>query len=352
MGYGNALKYGYSNTRVKAMEAKLLSSAAMQDIINAKDAGSILSLLIQSDYEQALSHFGGVSMKQSLIDFALSKNFAERITKLVGITPKAERQIIMGIASKWDISNIKLALEAKDRGMNFDDIERYIIDYGRYNLAAIREAMREESVEAVLSKLVKNSPYSDLLRNAFDAYKRNGDITAALALLDIGYYRLSERSITQLERMKDRSVTILRMDIDMKNILTLARAKRRGIKYDDVSHSLVMNGELAMRELRHAYSTSEDVESFLSYLRSYDLKDAIATYKATGQLISIEIGLRNNLFRTSLRLLRHSVLSFGTILAYVYLKEIEVFTLRILIKSKVYGLSKDDISRLITWKAG
>ena len=60
--------------------------------------------------------------------------------------------------------------------------------------------------------------------------------------------------------------------------------------------------------------------------------------------------MRNGIFDSSIRLLRHAVLSFGTIIAYMYMKEIEVYTLRISINSAHYGLSKEDLSRLMIWK--
>ena len=59
--------------------------------------------------------------------------------------------------------------------------------------------------------------------------------------------------------------------------------------------------------------------------------------------------MRNQIFNTSLKLLRTTVLSFGALVDYIYLKEIEVFTLRALIKSKEYGISKEDLSKLIVW---
>jgi len=66
-------------------------------------------------------------------------------------------------------------------------------------------------------------------------------------------------------------------------------------------------------------------------------------------LLDFEISMRNQIFNASLKLLRLSSLSFGSLVDYVYLKEIEVFTLRALIKSKEYGLTKEEVSRLVVW---
>ena len=92
------------------------------------------------------------------------------------------------------------------------------------------------------------------------------------------------------------------------------------------------------------------VEAFAKEVKAPGMKEALESYKASKQLIAFEIGLRNAILIKSMKTLRHSVLSFGTIISYVYSKEIEVLTLRILVKSKAYGLSKDEVSKLITWK--
>ena len=62
------MKYAYSNGRVKAMEAKLVSRQTMSGIINAKDGSAMLSLLFQTDYKREISDYGGVGIKTEQID--------------------------------------------------------------------------------------------------------------------------------------------------------------------------------------------------------------------------------------------------------------------------------------------
>ncbi len=350
MGYSAIMKYAYPSTRVKAMEAKLLSSSAMKSIATAKDVGSIMSVLIQTDYNKALSEFGGIAIKHSLIDFALSKNMAERLGKLIGVTPKQNRSVLRNVTGKLELNNVKLAIEAKDRNLGYDAISSYIIDYGIYNQSAVKEAMREPSIEDMLSRFMKNSPYADIIKDAIDVYKSSKDAIETVSAIDVRYYKLLGTSINKLLQTSDRSSAILRMDIDMRNLLILIRAKKRKIAFSEVSKNLISNGNVNENALAGMYNGSEDVSTFAGSIKSFDLKEAIEQYKKNGQLIAFEIGMRNSLFAKSLSVLRCSTLSFASLLAYVYLKETEVFALRILIKSKMYGLSEEEISRLITWK--
>ncbi len=351
-GSSAARYYGYSSARAKTMGSSLLSRSEIQSVIDAKDASFVLSLLAQGDYRKDLEEFGGVDTPAELIDFALSKNLARNVTKLVNISPFTERKIMRAIVGKWNLYNIRIAIEAKDKKQEYDSIARYIIDYGRYDGAVIKEAMREETVEGMLARLMINSPYGPILQTAIDEYKNTRSTLAAIAVMDKGYYKTLGSVMTRLRNIDGNSARIVKMDIDMKNILLLLRAKRMEAKFSDISESIINGGGMDIKELENLYSSSNDIESLVSQISAYDLKPSLEVYKADSshRMITFEIGLRNAIFLKSISILNHSILSFGAMLAYAYMKEIEIFMLRILINSKLYGLSSDETSKLITWR--
>ena len=351
-GYKAAKMYAYSNSRVKAMESKLINDQVMQSIISAKDIPSTLQILFQTDYKDAISDFGGLSIKADLIDFALSKNFAERVSTLVNVTPIIRKKLIRAIIGKWDIYNIRLALEAKEKNQSFDAIARYVIDYGRYNASALKEAMREESIEGLFSRLMINSPYADLLRNALESYRKRKDIIDVLSSLERGYYSVLKSATMELRSIDYSASILVKKEIDMRNVLLLIRSKTKGARFQDISGYIVDGGSMKLESLQSVYSNSEGVEDLASQISAFDLKDSVEAYKKSEEkhLLLFEVGMRNEIMKTSNRMLKHSVLSFGTMVDYIYLKEIELFTLRVLIKAKVYGLEKDEISRLVVWK--
>lgn len=347
--YRRAVRYGYSNTRVKAMESKLMDSATMRSVAEAKDVGSVLAILFQTDYGQALTKFGGMELSPAMLDFALSENLAERVNALARITPKRDRRIIREMISQWDLNNVKRVLEAVDRHQPYDAVSRYLIGAGEFPLVALQQAMAEGSVEGALGRLMRSSHYRRLLGEALSAYRKGGSLLDALAAMDAWSY--SERSgiARELDARHDRSAALVRMDIDMRNVITLLRAKRRGARFHEVSGQLVDGGRTSAAALGKAYGAAGDIPEFAVGIRAFDLSGATEAYRGDGNLIAFEISMRNQIFRTSRRLLRQSLLSVGALVDYVYLKEIEMFTLRTLVKSKEYGLTKDEVSRLVVW---
>jgi vacuolar-type H+-ATPase subunit C/Vma6 len=334
------------------MGSKLIDRKTMNDIINAKDISTIIAILFHGEFKEDIEEFGGLEIKNELIDFALSKNLAKNVGKLVHISPSTERKLIRAIVGKWDIYNVKLLVEAKERHQSYEAIARYIIDYGRYDATAAKEAMREESVEGLLSKLMINSPYADILRDALESYKKSKSGAEAIATIDKSYFKSLGNVIVGLRVTHNESARIIKMDIDMKNILYMLKAKHMELKFSEISGSMIERGNIGLPELEQIYNGSKDVETMALQIKAYDLKNAVDVYKQSKvkQLLVFEIGLRNAIFERSMSLLRHSMLTFGTILAYAYMKEIEIFTLRVLINSRIYGLSKEETSRLIVWK--
>lgn len=353
-GLRSARRYGYSSARANAMKSKLIDKKTMLEITNAKDIGSIISMLFERDYKPEIEEFGGLKIKNDQVDFALSKNLARNITKLVKLSQGKERQIMQGIAGKWDFYNIRLAIEAKDRKHSYDSIARYIVDVGRYNATVIKEAMREESIESLISKLMLNSPYKGILSATLESYKKTKSAFEAISVMDKEYYVYLARVAIQLGNIDDRlSAKILRMEIDMRNILTLIRAKRLDMKFASLAPLVISNGNMSKEALERVYNGSKDIGEIASQIKLFDLKDAAEFFKKDQhkQLLTFEVGIRNAMLAKGIRSLGPKILSFGTMLAYLYMKDSEVSTLRVLINGKAYGLEKEEIQRLIGWKA-
>jgi V/A-type H+-transporting ATPase subunit C len=342
--------YSYSSARVKAMESDLIGPQVMQSIIDATSIDAALSILFQQPaYKDDIAKYGGTSIKRELIDFALSRNFAESVNKLVEIAPTAQRKIMRSLVGKWDIQNIRLAIEAKERGMGFEQIAPNIIDTS-VGSAAIKEAMRESTVEGVLARLAINSPYANIIKAASAAYSKSRDVTDAMSALDIGYYASRSGVIYEISAAHYQSALIVKMEIDSKNILTLVRGKRIGMKFQALENYLIANGSMQRKEMESAYESGHTVEEMVQHITRFDLKESLEVYRRTGQLVSFEIGMNNHILNKGLSVLKPTILSFGTMLAYIYLKELEVRTLRIAINSKIYGLAPEDVTRLIAWR--
>ena len=129
---------------------------------------------------------------------------------------------------KWDLYNIKLALEAKDRGLGYDSIAMYLIDCGRYGTAVVKDVMREGTIELMFSRFMVNSPYRSILSPAHDVYAKGRNMNETIAAIDRGYYGSLARAVRKRDSLSGATAKVMGMEIEMVNALTLIRAKNLG----------------------------------------------------------------------------------------------------------------------------
>jgi V/A-type H+/Na+-transporting ATPase subunit C len=350
-GFRDAINYGYSNTRVKAMESKLVAKDTIERMLAAKEIESIGAMLLQTSYKGYIEEFGGTKSMDKLIDFALSKSLGRETNKLVDVAPAARKDLVRNIVGIWDMSNAKFMFGAMITGKGFDDISRYLIDAKYVTAARVKDAMATNSVESAIAKLSAATPYKQELKAALNAYRKSKSVMEVDSAIDMAYYAKLGSTIERLMKINRESAQLIARRIDLKNALTLLNAKRHGAEFAAVKGYLVRNGSVGTGALGKAFESSKSVDALALAIGAFDLRQAAAEYSAGKgkSLMVFEIAMMNELFRGALKTVRHSVLSFGTIIAFLYLKEMEVSTLRIIVKGRSYGLAEDEIRKMVTW---
>ncbi len=332
------------------MMSHLISKQRLQSMVTAKDMSSLLSILNQTNYSKMLSNYGGSNLKDSLIDFALSEDMAKSMASVMRLTPNSDKTILKGIIGRWDLHNIKIVLEAKATNSSYEKISSFIIDYGEHNKLAVKEIMKEDSIEHILQRFMINSNYSSILQEALNTYMKTKKVSDTINKINLLYYKSLSKSMRQLSTNGEIASRIIRLEIDMRNILTLIRGRALSLDYAQIQEAIIENGNLPQEELKKVFTSSDSMESMVSKITIFDLKTALTQYKKNKRIVGFEISMRSSIFKLALKTLTHSVLSLTTVIAYVYLKEIELSVLRAVIKSKEYNLNSDELSELIIWK--
>ena len=343
--------YGYSSTRVKAMESKLLDSATINQLSKMDDVASMVGLLLQTSYKEYIEEFGGKDVRGDLIDFALSKSLENDVKKLIAIVPKEQKEMTARIVGRADAQNIKLIFYAKTAGKSFDDISRYIVESYNLDTETMKRAIEEQTLDAAVERLAVRSPYGNIIREALATYKKSGNLTEVNAVIDVGFFKELEGAIRKLTEVSRESASVVRMDIEMRNILALLRAKRHNLDIDRLTALLLDRGLTSIPMLRSMFESSKDVHDLVEKVKTFDLKKALELYdrKKGKQMLIFELSMRSAIFRRAAAVLQHSTLSYAVIMGYFYLKEMEVFTLRILINGKTYGLTREEIAEMVDW---
>jgi vacuolar-type H+-ATPase subunit C/Vma6 len=342
----SVIKYAYSNARIKARKSRILTKDFMAQLSATADLDSALVMLMSTDYKPEMEEYGGTQIKSDMIDFALSKNLASRVGQLSEIAPDEDTKLISLITGLWEINNMKIAIEAKERGASFDSISKYVIDYGRYGRAGVEIAMAQPNVEETIFSFTKKSQYKGIIINALKAYRASGNALVATLELDKGYYTLLGESLDAIGAKDPGSTGIVRDEITMKNVSTLLRCKKRGMNPEETEKLLVPYGLMSIARMLQVYSKTQDVEELADKLHLFGLGTVLDAYRNRGQLLIFEMHMRSSIFQKAKKLLTRSVLSFGNMVAYAYIKETEIFALREILKAKEYSLG-DNLSSIV-----
>lgn len=141
-------------SRVRAMESQLLTQNAVDRMISAESFDDAYAVLDDLGYAQESSYFRDTKDYEGVLEMGLYSSL--QIFKSFGL--ESQLQILTVL---WDIQNILLALQAKDKGESGDGLEKEMIPYGYYSdqeiVKAVFEGQGNTELMALLSPLKHSS---------------------------------------------------------------------------------------------------------------------------------------------------------------------------------------------------
>jgi V/A-type H+-transporting ATPase subunit C len=184
-----------------------------------------------------------------------------------------------------------------------------------------------------------------------NALEGSNDLGPVEDFLDRLYYQRFFDQLAHPTRPEKVLVNWMRIEVDVRNIITLLKLKRNKVKTDRPESYFIGGGaELSVKELVRILATEslETAIADLSTLTYYEqIKDSLEAAKVTGSLSEVEITLYKRLARQSEKLSRVYPQSVLPIVDYIVRKKIEVDNIRIIARGKQSGLSQDQIKKLL-----
>ncbi len=344
---GRVLKFGYANARVKAMKTGLLGEKEMGSLMDAKSADEAFALLEKTQYRQDMVA-GALKEKTPAdrIEFALSRNFSAAMKKIVRISPKEVRPVILGLFEKYEINNLKIIILAKHLGHSKEQFAPYIMDVGVLSRGRMQKAIEAKGVKEFAIEL-GGTEYGSALAKAMKEYDKDKDPVHLLAGLDEYYYsKLS--GLDAGSYGGGRAITkMAKAQADAKNISSVLRAKKEGLSEEKAMKSVIGHGSVSKDRLRQAAGAKNVEEAAKHFERDFSLAKAIESYKKSGSIIPLETAVEKAVAKKGLKLLRNSVLSVGAIAGFLCLKEEEISNIRKIVRAKEFSIPSSELQEMI-----
>ena len=202
--------------------SSLAETDSVTDIITSLDGTEYATAL-----EDALPEYEEKKMTLPL-ESALDKYYLGNLLRSSDVPADENRQIVYSyVGTQVDVDNLKLILRAKEDGLNYDDISRYILTDG-YQLREwkLKDLMDSPDVTNVISGL-EGTKYSEALTNVVPQYNETGSVAVFERALDV-YANEHAKSLASKKPLGVGPIIgyLSQKEAEIKNLKIIARAKR------------------------------------------------------------------------------------------------------------------------------
>jgi V/A-type H+-transporting ATPase subunit C len=298
--------YAYPVTRVRAMKKRLLRRDFFERLMSLTFP-EIIEELRRAGYGGDFDLFSPRYSDVALLDFALNNNLANTLRKIYFFLPDELKDMVKSFLIKWDIYNIKTILRGKFQGISGEEILADLVFAGELGKKDFEPLLKAKNRNEVINYL-KKTEFGGIIASA------NDNLFALENALDSFY----------LSKTAD---PLLKIQIDTKNILSALRSIENFLK----------GGKLSLDKIKRIQTNPE-------YLKETEYGKFITD---PNNIVLTERELEKHVMRKGTALLRGYPLSIQPIIGYMFAKENEIITLRVIGKCRAEGFGREEIEQLI-----
>ncbi|VVC71787.1 V-type ATP synthase subunit C [uncultured archaeon] len=310
------IRYAFSNSRIKAMKADLLSRKEIDEMAEADRIADVMGVLGRTDYKGDFSDFELKHSGADLVEFALGRHLVRKSRKILSFTPKEALPPVLSVLEKWDVYNLKTILLAKHLGHSKEAIAPFLVPAGTFSTEELSRIQDHESVGDV-ARFIEGTAYGAALKPLLPEYKKAKKIQPLLSAVEKTFYSKLPTMIPKGTADGDKMLSLIRADIDARNVVNILRGKREGASEARIKAYLIAGGTLSNHELGKLVQAKTPEEAVQAATDKYRLGDALKNYPKKSIIVGIETELERRMVMQGLRTLRMSVLSAGSLVGYL-----------------------------------
>ena len=338
---GNLRTYSGITTKIRAMQAKLLTEADYENIANLKTVPEVIEYLKEKPaYTKYINRMDTSLYHRGDVEKVLTQSFYDDYTRIFRFVGMEQKKFLKAYWKRYEIDLINYCLRIvfNHYDVPFDiDYKKEIFD--KYSQLSVSKLVLSKNVEELIDNLKDTEYYSPLqtLRESGAATLYDYDLT-----LELYYFSVMWKEEKRLLKGKERDIFIkdYGMRIDLTNIRWIYRAKKY---YNMLPPDIYM----MMIPIQYRFSKEE----FKAMVEAPTVEEFIKQVGLTryGNKLTFEEGhmleqqSREILKAAYLSDRRHNPYSVATMNAYLFLKEEEIRKIVSALECIRYGLSSRDI---------
>jgi len=314
--------YPYAVARIRVLEKNLLTKQTMYQMADDRAVSGCLRTLADAGYE------GALEVDPHDFEKVLSTELEKTYAIIRELVP--EEKFIEVFLYKNDYHNLKVLIKQEVSGLNG---EKYLINGGTIPLAELRKALLERSYGSL--PLIMR----DAIAEAFDSFSK----TQSGQMIDIV---LDKAAFKQMKETADASKNEFVMKYvskisDLTNLKSFLRIRNMKKPFLTFSTAFLEGGEI----------------SIPTFSKAFALDNPAGNFKATAYGDVCEEGMHrgftvfeklcDDYIMDYIKSAKYMALSLEPLIAYLYAKESEIKTVRIILTSKLNGIDPQVIKERV-----
>jgi len=328
-----ASKQAYLNTRVSVMATRLLDPDTIGDLSQLQ-----LPELAERFSLPELQDDTSARVKSRAIEQAFLYVLLGELAILVRPMSAPERAVILSWIRKYALFNLKTLIRGRLHDLDPREMRDDLFDLPPSLRLTSHDLFRSENVLEMLRQ-IESGPHSLIARQAREIYEQRREPFALEAAIDQRYYAELLRQLMQFQGQDHQPLQhLIGADLDRINLLWLLRYRfSYQLSPSEAFYQLVPSPRVLHRE---RLLQLVNLESFERVLESLPPPlDAILA--ESPNLIEVQRRMGRYVAREARAILRRSPSAVARALAYLMLREMDLFLLFSLIQGRLLKLSSE-----------
>ena len=339
-------KYAYVYARIRARMSELMDERRLRELVDTRSEDFLSSLMdTTAAYKDKLTKAALVGVEARKIEITLKEDLIDQYLMVIKSTEGAGaiRDVFVEFLRRLEVKNLKAVIRAKaaevhgigtgtETGTGTSTAEAPMFfpveDFFKRRISRLTET---DSIENVIKQ--SENPYKRVLEEALPEYEKSKRVLILENVLD---GEISAAIREKVERLsgadKEIARKIVGTEFDLTNLMILLRCKSEGIAEAEIRKYLLPDGFSfdfnldvgAMNDSISAENVSSAVHLMPASAYKEVLTGALSSYEAEKSLVPLENALAQYFFVTIKSILRGYPINIGTIIGFLYLKEIEI----------------------------
>lgn len=344
---GSVLKYAAVNTKVRALEGKMLKKSEYTQLMESSNYYEAIKFLKENtSYRELLSINDLEALHRGKLELILKKYYINYFYKFSHYFTGNYKELINILFMRFEIEDLKVIIRGKFIGRAKEEIYSYLTYESPLNNIDYQELLNASDLSAVVERL-KYTPYYKHIYNIVSTTEKEGLFRLEMAL-DFVYFSSLRKVLKKLSK-EDRKIIeeVNGIYTDLLNIQWIYR----GIKYyklkpEELYNYTIYHGYKLKKEELKRLCYVYDLNEFYNEVGKLPYKEVFINCRDRDYLVEREI--LSYIKKSYEKYKRTNALNISILIAYMELFLIEIRDITSIVENKRYNIQKVESVDYIT----